>query len=95
VRDEPREVVLAVESRDAGYLVLSDLDYPGWTARVDGRPAAILPANAAGRAVEVPPGRHRVELRFEPASLRYGIVVSAVAALLVAVLSWWRRLWGA
>jgi uncharacterized membrane protein YfhO len=86
-------VELGVRSAAAGYLVLSDLNYPGWSATVDGRPAALLHANAAGRAVAVPGGRHRVRMSFAPASLHHGLIVAAVAALLVALLSWWRRPW--
>jgi hypothetical protein len=37
---------------------------PGWRAWVDGETAEILPANLAFMAVPVPPGRHRVELRY-------------------------------
>ena len=49
-----------------GLLVVSGLFYPGWQARLDGRPVPIVQANLALRAVAVPPGLHQVEWRYRP-----------------------------
>jgi hypothetical protein len=65
-------------------LVVTDTHYPGWEARVDGRPAPLLRANGYLRAVAVPPGLHRVEMRYRPRSLAIGGAVSAGSLLLVA-----------
>jgi hypothetical protein len=51
----------------------------GWTARVDGRPAAIVPVDGALMGVFVPAGRHTVVLNYLPRSFVIGSVVSAVA----------------
>jgi hypothetical protein len=40
------------------------------------------------RAVWLPPGRHRVEFGYAPASFRVGLLVSALSALVVAGLFW-------
>jgi hypothetical protein len=61
-------VAIDADSARGGVLVLHDIYYPGWVAEVDGRPAPILRADALFRAVELPPGRHRVVFRFEPFS---------------------------
>lgn len=73
-----RDQTVTIESDAAGsgYLVLMDTWYPGWRARVDGSPAAMWPANWVGRAVHLPQGAHRVEMRFEPTSVRVGLFVS-------------------
>ena len=70
-----------VESDCAGALVFAETHYPGWRARVDGRPAEILRANVAFQAVWLEPGRHAVELRYAPRSLALGLAVSALTAL--------------
>lgn len=76
--DPDRVSVVSTATRPA-LLVLSDLDYPGWKATVDGRPAPISRVNYAFRGVRVPTGRHRVEFRYEPASVRIGAGISLVA----------------
>ena len=62
-------VVLDVESSDNGILVLHDINYPGWEARVDGERRPILRANLLFRGVEIGPGHHRVEFQFRPMSI--------------------------
>lgn len=62
-------VVIDVESPGRGLLVLHDLDYPGWVARVDGQERPVARANLLFRGVEVGPGRQRVEFVFRPFSL--------------------------
>jgi hypothetical protein len=47
------------------WLVLMDLDFPGWQATVDGRPATIRPADLVGRTIMLHPGSHRVVFRYE------------------------------
>jgi hypothetical protein len=62
-------VTIDVEAPAGGLLVLHDLDYPGWVATVDGRPADIVRADLLFRGVELPPGAKRVEFLFRPFSL--------------------------
>lgn len=65
----------------SGYLVTRDTFVRGWTATVDGRPAAILRANGKHRAVPVPAGRHAVELRYHSPGLTVGLALMAVAGV--------------
>ena len=79
---------LSVDAPRPGLVVCSESSMPGWTARVDGRPARILAANYAFRAVEVPAGRSEIELAYRPPGLIVGLVVSAVSAALLVVMAW-------
>lgn len=85
VEDAPERLVLAVHATSPALAVVSDAYYPGWRATVDGAPVAIRHADWAFRAVPVPAGDHRIEMRYAPTSVRAGTLVSAVA-LLAAVL---------
>lgn len=90
----PDHVEMEVTARRAAVVVLLDSFDPGWRAWVDGEPARILRANVAFRAVPVPPGKHRVEMRYRPRGLSLGIAVSAltaVIALAAAVIAGNRR----
>ncbi|MBL8589516.1 MAG: hypothetical protein JNK46_13365 [Methylobacteriaceae bacterium] len=62
-------VAVDVDSAAGGLLVLHDLHYPGWIARVDGVERPLARADLLFRGVEVGPGRHRVEFIFRPFSL--------------------------
>jgi hypothetical protein len=81
VRSDSRATVLSASSADGGILVLSDLYYPGWRARVDGVERPLLRANYVMRGVVLPPGRHEVRVAYEPVSVRIGLAVSLLAAL--------------
>jgi hypothetical protein len=82
--DRPERVSADITTETAGLLVLADLDYPGWSARLDDRPASLLRADGFFRAVAVPAGAHRVEFRYRPLSFLVGSAVSILA--LVATL---------
>jgi membrane protein YfhO len=73
-----------------GLLVLSEVYYPAWKAYVDGQPAPLYLANYLFRAVPVPAGEHRVELRYESLSLQAGLMISLIACgawLMLVVIS--------
>lgn len=74
-------VVLEVEASHHGYAVLVESYVPGWWASLDGAPAPVLRANAAFRALRVPPGRHRIEMWYLPRSVVAGAIMSVTAAL--------------
>jgi hypothetical protein len=78
---EPEQVIVESRSTAPGLLVLAEPWYPGWEASVDGRDAPCVPVNAWMRAVPVPPGRHRVTLRFRSRLLGWGTALSLAALL--------------
>ncbi|HZI94095.1 MAG TPA: YfhO family protein, partial [Patescibacteria group bacterium] len=91
VTDHPSRVVVSTNTGTAGFLVLSDTFYPGWKAKVDGSDTLIIRADAMFRAVPVPAGGHEVEFVYKPSSVRSGLMVTAAALLLCALLAVPRR----
>jgi hypothetical protein len=59
-------VKVDVTATRAGFVLLNGAWHPWWRATVDGNPAPVLKANVLFRAVQVPPGRHRVHFEFQP-----------------------------
>ena len=47
-------------------MLLNDIWHPWWDAEIDGTSVPILRADVLFRAVEVPPGHHRVRFVFQP-----------------------------
>ncbi|MBV9578375.1 MAG: YfhO family protein, partial [Chloroflexi bacterium] len=79
----PDAVQVHTSADGDAWLVLSDTYYPGWTATVDGQPAAVLRGDVLFRVVPIPAGDHDVELRFEPTSVRIGLGISLASLLCV------------
>lgn len=69
VRARTSRLDLDAEAGAPGWLVLGELDFPGWRASVDGRPWPIHRANGIFRAICVPEGRHAVRFAFHPWSM--------------------------
>ena len=66
---------------------VTDQDYPGWEATVDGIPTPILRANYAFRAVRVPAGISVVEFRYRPRSVWLGAAITLGSLAAVATYS--------
>ncbi len=85
---EPNQLVYETSSPQDGIVVFSEIYYPGWTATIDGKPADIARADYILRAMNVPAGKHTIEMRFDPQSLHIteGIAYGAMALLLIGVI---------
>jgi len=86
------QIRLWVDAPSRGFVVLTDTFYPGWQATINGKPAAILRANLAFRAVAVGPGRQTVRFYYRPASFTFGLWTSIVTCLIILLISG-RLLW--
>ena len=73
--------MLEVSTTAPGLLVIADTWMPGWSARVDGRPAPIFPGNLAQRVIPIElAGVHRVDLVYHPPGFALGCTISVVTA---------------
>ncbi|MBI2034246.1 MAG: YfhO family protein [Candidatus Levybacteria bacterium] len=77
------EVIIEADIKQHGFLVLSDTDYPGWNASVNGKEARILKADYLIRAVELFPGKNKVVMKYDPFSFKLGALVSSTTAFLI------------
>ena len=68
-------------------LVISQTHYPGWRAYVDTEEQPLMRADYALSAVAIGPGKHTVELRFTSRPVQLGLLLSAIAALLIGALA--------
>lgn len=64
---EPNRVLIRASfPSGSGFIVLSDLFYPGWKAKIDGKERAIYKVNGLLRGIPVEKGEHLVEFRYSP-----------------------------
>jgi hypothetical protein len=85
-REGARQLVIDTRSSRDGFLLLADMYYPGWTARVDGVATQIYRANVSTRAIALPKGQHTVEFIYEPSAFFRGLKISLAA--LAALVLW-------
>jgi hypothetical protein len=76
------DIGIGVSSEGGGFLMLSENAYPGWRARIDGVETPIYRADITLQGVVVPAGTHRVDFTMESRTMRAGMIVSGLAALL-------------
>jgi hypothetical protein len=88
-------VRVEAEALGPALLVVQDAWWPGWRATIDGRPVEILPADFLVRGITFPPGRHVLEMTYDPPELRLGLALSAAGAILIALLAVQARRGGA
>ncbi|MGI8745822.1 MAG: hypothetical protein ACR2NN_25250 [Bryobacteraceae bacterium] len=70
-----------------GMVVISDAFFPGWGARVDGKPAEIYEVDGPLRGVLVPQGSHQLTMRYRPASVYLGAALTLLGIAGTAVLT--------
>lgn len=87
-RKAANALTITVTTETAGLLVISEWDYPGWLAVVDGVSIPLLSANYAFQAVPLQAGTHHVSLRFMPWDVPMGVGITAVSLLLIFLLGW-------
>lgn len=77
------------------FLILTDMFYPGWRARVNGREVPIVPVQGVFRGVYLEsPGAFKVEMVYEPLSFKVGAAGSILGVMLLAAAGFWiRRRW--
>ena len=85
----PEKVVLQSQDPAGGLLILTDADYPGWSAMIDGDPVSIYPANGLFRGVFVPAGEHEIVFEYISKPYQTGLILfiltSGIIAFVLAV----------
>lgn len=76
-----QRVELETEAAAPSFLVSSETWYPGWRATLDGREQPLVMTNGAFRGLDVPAGRHVVEMRFTPSILWWSAALSLAGLL--------------
>jgi len=93
IQYSPNSVKIGVHTSAQAFLVLSDMYYPGWQAKIDKLPAVLYRSNGIFRGVIVPEGQHIVTMQFFPKSLQQGLgfcIVSVLLTICVVFFKQWQ-----
>jgi hypothetical protein len=82
IKYENDEVAIEADARQDGWLLLLDSYYPGWKARIDGKPVEIFRADGFFRAVRFPVGKHRVVFSYKPDIYSRALYVAGISFVL-------------
>lgn len=77
------ETVLENSSGHSGWLVSSHVAYPGWKAELDGVSHPVFRVNGTFLAVFVPENTTEIRFYHEPASFKYGLIISMAGFIML------------
>jgi len=86
LRVDPGRIELEVTALRETVVATSLLQPQGWTARSAGRPLPKLTVNGAFLGLRVPPGTHRIELRYLPPGFVPGMGLGGLSLLVCGLL---------
>jgi hypothetical protein len=87
-----RHIAVKVSAANGGTLVLSELYYPGWEARVNGSAQRIDEVHGGLGGIPVPPGESLVTVDYEPQSVMLGAILTILTfAFTLAAAAHWRH----
>jgi hypothetical protein len=89
-REAPGMIEVVTRSDRPTSLVVREAYAPGWSVRVGGRDAALVPAEGRYLGLRVPAGESRVEFRYRPPRLRSSLALAAGALAVVIALPLYR-----
>ena len=70
---------IKTNSDSAAFLILSDVNYPGWHAKVDGKTTSVFQTNYVLRGLILPKGAHTVEFVFRSTKFHFAVGISTAA----------------
>ncbi|MDL1966735.1 MAG: YfhO family protein, partial [Candidatus Desulfofervidus auxilii] len=92
IKWSPHKITIETDSKRDGFLVLSEIFYPGWKVYIDGKKGEILRANGIFRAVYVERGQHLVQFTFLPFSFELGLYISMLTLLIGLIICYRKTL---
>ncbi|HHT9125900.1 MAG TPA: YfhO family protein [Candidatus Brocadiia bacterium] len=87
----PTKIMLKVNTNRNAFLVLSEIFYPGWRAKVDGEATSIYKINGILRGMIVQEGNHVVEFVYIPSTFKVGSILTILSLVSLCVLSLFGR----
>ena len=87
LKNKPNEKIYNIKSNKPGFVVFSEMFYPGWKAEINNREVELYKVNFILRGLFVPKGDNKIKFYFEPTSIKYGSIVQILSIIiLVAVI---------
>jgi len=82
----PNKIIVYINSSDPGFLVLSQVWYPGWNAYDNGVKTTLFKTNYALKSIYLLEGEHEVTFLYEPQSYKVGKYISIISLLIFTLI---------
>ena len=86
----PNKIIYKSENQNKSFIVFSEIYYPhGWKVLIDGKESKLIRVNYILRGLELSPGNHTIEMRFEPKAYIIGdkVILASNYILLILLIS--------
>jgi len=74
-----QKILIKAKTQESSPLIISNVNYPGWKAYIDGKPAKLYEVNFMFQSIVVPAGIHDILLSYIPKSFIYGLYLSVLS----------------
>lgn len=83
----PSSLTYSATTANGGLAVFSEVYFPwGWEATIDGKPVEIARVNYLLRAIAIPAGHHKIEMRFDPTSVSTTVGIARASVIIIYAL---------
>ncbi len=83
---QPNASKYQVQSDKNAIMIFGEMYYTDWKAYIDGKEVKIFKADNSFRAIEMPEGKHIVEMKYQSSGFRIGGIISIISLTLGIVL---------
>ncbi|MCS7205869.1 MAG: YfhO family protein [Leptospiraceae bacterium] len=83
IEETPTKLILKTSTQEESFLVIWNLFYPSWIAKINGNETKIHNTNIIGMGIFVPKGENQIELVFSSNSLRLGLLIAGITIFLI------------
>ena len=90
VEYNPNKIIYRSENQNKSFLVFSEIYYPhGWKVLIDEKESKLIRVNYILRGLELSPGNHTIEMKFEPKAYMIGdkVILASNYILLILLIS--------
>jgi hypothetical protein len=81
------ELKIETSADQPSFLVVSEINYPGWITLIDGKKEPMFQADYLLRGVALPAGKHEIKMRYMAPALWKGVYVSLLALSILVSLA--------
>ena len=86
LKNKPHEKIYSIESNKPGFVVFSEMFYPGWKAKINNKEVNVYKVNFILRGIFVQKGNNNIKFYFEPSSIKYGSLFQIGSIIVFVVL---------